>query len=257
MSPSPIPAGAPAAAGGTTLPQCPDPNGLGRPAKSNAVYSYDNVGNLTSITYASSPAISLAYDPLNRLTNMVDAVGTTRYGYTSIGQLLSEGGPWANDTVTYGYNNSQSRSSLSLLQPSGDLAAKVDFSRSDLTSGRDTLSADRCQTIYDAAKSVVANLGDYDITAADVKALADAIKAYRAVLTKPREARIAGKSATDQLATEFDSADAIVSNHLDAFVPKFKKSAPEFASLYENARTIVDAVATRAPKSAPQPAPAK
>ena len=47
---------------------------------------------------------------------MVDGVGTTRYGYDDVGQLLSEDGPWANDTVSYTYNN-RLRSGLSVLAP--------------------------------------------------------------------------------------------------------------------------------------------
>jgi len=145
--------------------------------------------------------------------------------------------------------------SYALFTQNGELAAKVNYARTTLTSGRDTTSADRCQSVHDAAKTVIDNLGDYDITAAGLKKLADAIKAYRAVLTKPREARIAAKSATAQLTIEFNAADAVLSHHLDAFVPKLKKSAPEFASLYENARTIVDATASRKSKNTPQPAP--
>jgi YD repeat-containing protein len=73
----------------------------------------------TNITYPVSPAISLAYDALNRLTNMVDAAGTTKYGYDNAGQILSEDGPWSDDTVTYAYNN-RLRTSLSLLAPNAD-----------------------------------------------------------------------------------------------------------------------------------------
>jgi len=49
---------------------------------------------------------------------MVDASGTTKYTYTAGNQLLTEDGPWANDTVTYGYNN-RLRTSLNLQQPAG------------------------------------------------------------------------------------------------------------------------------------------
>ena len=49
---------------------------------------------------------------------MVDALGTSTYGFTSIGQLLSEDGPWENDAVSYTYAN-RLRSGLSLARPTG------------------------------------------------------------------------------------------------------------------------------------------
>ena len=82
-------------------------------AKNNTSYFYDKVGNLTNVAYPVSPSISLAYDALNRLTNMLDALGTTYYSYDQVGQLLSEDGPWPDDTVRYMYNN-RMRASLSL-----------------------------------------------------------------------------------------------------------------------------------------------
>jgi YD repeat-containing protein len=47
---------------------------------------------------------------------MVDAVGTAVYNYDSVGQLLSEDGPWANDTVSYTYQN-RLRTGLSVQAP--------------------------------------------------------------------------------------------------------------------------------------------
>ena len=49
---------------------------------------------------------------------MVDASGTTTFGYTAAGQLQSAGGLWSSDTVTYGYSQ-QLRQTLTLAQPSG------------------------------------------------------------------------------------------------------------------------------------------
>ena len=46
---------------------------------------------------------------------MIDAVGTTSYSYDAVGELLSEGGLWANDTVSYTYNN-RLRTALGLQQ---------------------------------------------------------------------------------------------------------------------------------------------
>jgi YD repeat-containing protein len=47
--------------------------------------------------FAANPRITLAYDPLNRLTSMVDGIGTTVYGYDAVSKLLSEDGPWPSD----------------------------------------------------------------------------------------------------------------------------------------------------------------
>jgi RHS repeat-associated protein len=86
------------------------------PAKLNAAYRYDPMANLTNIVYSNSPSITMAYDVLNRMTNMVDGVGTTIYTYNAAGQVLSEDGPWADDTVSYTYDH-RLRKTLSLLAP--------------------------------------------------------------------------------------------------------------------------------------------
>jgi RHS repeat-associated protein len=86
--------------------------------KGTTYYTNDAVGNLTFINYPNSADVSFAYDPLNRLTNMVDGVGTTIYTYTTGGQLLTEDGPFASDTVTNGYTE-RMRVSLGLQQPTG------------------------------------------------------------------------------------------------------------------------------------------
>jgi YD repeat-containing protein len=64
------------------------------------------------------PEGHLSYDALNRVTSMVDAVGTTVYAYDAVGQVLSEDGPWTDDTVSYTYTN-RLRIGMSLLSPDG------------------------------------------------------------------------------------------------------------------------------------------
>jgi hypothetical protein len=77
---------------------------------------YDAVGNLTNIIYPVSSNVVLRYDVLNRLTNLVDGVGKTIFSYDAASLLLSEDGPWTNDTISYSYT-SRLRAGLSLLQP--------------------------------------------------------------------------------------------------------------------------------------------
>jgi YD repeat-containing protein len=87
-------------------------------AKGNTKYKFDSVGNLTNIIYPVSGTISYSFDSLNRLTNMIDVVGTNAFTYTDSGQLLTEDGPFANDTITSLYS-SRMRTNLSLVQPTG------------------------------------------------------------------------------------------------------------------------------------------
>jgi RHS repeat-associated protein len=85
--------------------------------KGDTVYRYDVVGLLTNVDYPGTVMdITLTYDGLDRLTNVVDSTGTTKFKYTDAGQLLSEDGPWASDTVSYTYS-ARRRASLSVLQP--------------------------------------------------------------------------------------------------------------------------------------------
>jgi RHS repeat-associated protein len=81
-------------------------------------YGYDAAGNLTSVDYPNNADLTLQYDRMSRLTNLVDGLGATRYTYTAFGSLQSEDGPWADDTVTYSYTANRLRASLSLAQPS-------------------------------------------------------------------------------------------------------------------------------------------
>ena len=48
---------------------------------------------------------------------LLDAVGATRYSYTSVGAVSAEDVPWDNDTVSYSYAN-QLRATLTLQRPS-------------------------------------------------------------------------------------------------------------------------------------------
>jgi YD repeat-containing protein len=91
-------------------------------AKSNTVYAYDAVGNLTNVTYSANVTnhinqpLSFAYDAINELISMSDGIGTTTFTYTPGGQLASESGPWASDKIAYTYTN-RLRIALDLQQP--------------------------------------------------------------------------------------------------------------------------------------------
>ncbi|SPE60028.1 putative YD repeat protein [Verrucomicrobia bacterium] len=88
-------------------------------AKGNTSYTYDPVGDLLLIQYPMGfGQVAFNYDPLNRLANMIDGVGTNRLTYTLGNQLLTETGPFASDAMTNTYVN-RVRTGLSLQQPTG------------------------------------------------------------------------------------------------------------------------------------------
>ena len=134
------------------------------------------------------------------------------------------------------------------------LASLVDFSLTDLMGGRDTASAEKCQQVHDAANANVANLANYGVTAAKITALQQAITAYKAIIESPRQARAAGKTATDQLSSEFDATDLALNEEMDNLVGQFQSTNAKFVSDYNNARTIIDAAASHQSQPA-QPTP--
>jgi RHS repeat-associated protein len=85
-------------------------------AKGATGYRYDPIGNLTNVVYPVSSNLVFKYDGLNRLTNMLDGVGSTVFGWTPGSQLATEDGPWPGDTVSYSYTD-RLRTALQLSQP--------------------------------------------------------------------------------------------------------------------------------------------
>ena len=89
------------------------------------IYGYNVDNSVASVKYASdasgtalsppTPGVTYAYDPAYpRLLTMQDGIGTTTYTYNPVpapstptrggGRLASEAGPFANSTITYGYD---------------------------------------------------------------------------------------------------------------------------------------------------------
>lgn len=136
-----------------------------------------------------------------------------------------------------------------------DLAAKVNFSRSDFLTGRDTLAGDNARNVHVAATANLANLASYGVTAAKLTALKTKTDAYVANVSKPRDARAAGKTATEQMDGEFNSADAVLNDQMDNLVPQFKSANAAFVTDYQNARIIVDLAGGGAKAKTKTPAP--
>ena len=150
--------------------------------------------------------------------------------------------------------------SYAVVAKNGELEKRVGYTRTDLLAPRDAIGTDRCQEIQQAAAENIAKLADYGVTPAKLAALQVAIDAYSAVITKPREARVASKTVSEVLAAEFKAVDEILRDHLDNLIPQLADTDPTFVTDYKNARVIVATAATRTageqPATPPKAAPA-
>ena len=137
-----------------------------------------------------------------------------------------------------------------------ELAAKVNFSYSDLLTGRDRASGEKCQNVHKAATENLSSLGKHGVTAAKLTDLQKKIDGYGDCLPKPRSAIRLKKTATQQLEEEFAAADKLLNDSLDKLALQFEAAQPEFFHDWRNARIIVDNAATR-PGEAGEPPVAK
>ena len=67
-------------------------------------YSYDATAKLTSIDYPNMADVSLSYNALGAVTQIVDGVGTHSFSYSPTGRLLGLDGPFLGDAQSYSFN---------------------------------------------------------------------------------------------------------------------------------------------------------
>ena len=136
------------------------------------------------------------------------------------------------------------------------LEARVDFSRSAITLGKEDQVLSRCWAIHALAAEQLANLADNGITATKLNALKKKIEAFETVQPKPRNRVNKGRAATQTLEILFRDAGTVLSKRLDKLVTQFAESSPEFVKEYESARVVVDVRGpAKAKKATPAPTP--
>ncbi|PCH92464.1 MAG: hypothetical protein COB85_08110, partial [Bacteroidetes bacterium] len=94
--------------------------------------------------------------------------------------------------------------------------------------------------IHDEANTVVANLGDYGIAAAELTDLQGKIDDYEAIVASPRNAITDRSTATAELENLFNKGDDVLNNKLDKLLNQFTQSNPEFTTQYASSRKILD-----------------
>lgn len=120
------------------------------------------------------------------------------------------------------------------------LAEAMNISPSELRRYRDSVVAQRCQDVHDAANGVLASLVGYGVDAAKLLAFQALIDAYLAANTAPRLAittRADATAAIDGLTRE--TLD-LLNRQMDPLMQGYAVADPSFFRLYTNARVIVD-----------------
>lgn len=120
------------------------------------------------------------------------------------------------------------------------LAESMDISPSELRRYRDSVVAQRCQTVYDAANANIAALADFGVLPADTATLQGLINAYVALIAQPRNMITARKGATAEIGTLVRDTMKLLNRRIDRLMIQFKYSHPEFVSQYFDARIIID-----------------
>ncbi|MBK7383779.1 MAG: hypothetical protein IPI81_10670 [Flavobacteriales bacterium] len=120
------------------------------------------------------------------------------------------------------------------------LAEAMNISASELRRYRDSVVAQRCQGVHDAANAELANLVDYDVDAAKLTALQTLIDAYLTQNTAPRVAITERKNATAEIAQLVEDTLDLLHRRMDPLMQGYSITEPGFFRLYTDARIVVD-----------------
>ena len=120
------------------------------------------------------------------------------------------------------------------------LSAEVDFSRTDLSRGRETDVVNRCQTVLNlGTENAEVLAAKYNVSANDLKAVKTAIAAFAELQPKPRQSKATSSAATRELETLFATLDEVLHNQIDPLTEKFRESDATFYNEYQTSRSIV------------------
>jgi hypothetical protein len=123
------------------------------------------------------------------------------------------------------------------------LQALADYSQSDFEKLRGSRLTDAVTALYQATQDAAhkkALQADYDLTDARLHELQDALAAFEALKTQPREAIIDGKTARASLRTEFAELGTLLQDRLMRQLRKYERKAPAFYARVVAARQVVD-----------------
>lgn len=120
------------------------------------------------------------------------------------------------------------------------LAEAMNLSPSELRRYRDSVVAQRCMGVHDAATQNATTLVDYGVSAADIADLKTRIDKYVSLIAQPRNRITARKGATAEIGALIRDTMKLLNNRMDRLMQQFAFSHKEFHKHYFDARIIID-----------------
>jgi hypothetical protein len=202
---------------------------------------YRTVGTVlddNAAIFAGVPAMVTQHQNLNDSIGLIDSLAQAQSAVTT--GITVDKKTFSDQMVSYGLRVAGALMAYASANNNNTLLAKADLKKDNFAKLRDDQRDDLAQDMHDEANAIVAQLADYNVTAATLSALQTRIDAFRLAIPSPETARKAKSTHTELLKQEFARADMILKQRLDGLIRGFEETNPQFVMDYRNARKITD-----------------
>lgn len=142
--------------------------------------------------------------------------------------------------IAHAYELSSVLYAMAIKKNDAILAAKVDFTETDLLKKRDDNLVTTCRNIVEFASEHLAELIAYQVSGDELIVLKEEINRFAENLTTGRVSVSEQKAANENMKIVFVKVDALLKKQLDRIVVRYRKTEPDFYAKYQNLRRIVN-----------------
>jgi len=142
--------------------------------------------------------------------------------------------------IAHAYELSSVLYAMAIKKNDAVLAAKVDFTETDLLKKRDNHLVSTCRNIVEFATEHLAELIAYQVTGDELIVLKEEINSFAENLTTGRVSVSERKAANEKLKVVFLQVDSLLKKQLDRIVVRYRKTEPDFYTNYQSLRRIIN-----------------
>jgi hypothetical protein len=142
--------------------------------------------------------------------------------------------------IEHAYELSSVLYAMAIKKNDAILAAKVDFTETDLLKKRDDNLVTTCRNIVEFATEHLAELSVYQVSGDELIVLKEEINRFAENLTTGRVSVSEQKAANENMKIVFVKVDALLKKQLDRIMVRYRKTEPDFYTKYQNLRRIVN-----------------